>query len=337
MTEFSVEALRKGDKLALSRVLSRVEADDESGRAALDALFAFTGKAHKIGVTGAPGAGKSSLVNALAQHLRRAYADCRVAIIAVDPTSPFSGGAILGDRVRMPDLQNDPFVFIRSMATRGALGGLANTTLALSQVFDAAGYDYVLIETVGAGQAEVDIVNLAHTTIVVDTPGMGDDIQAIKAGILEIADILVVNKADLPGADQTFRNLVSMIEMGYRGASRVFSGHHRQAETLEAQPVEHEGWLPPVLKTSAINAQGIEDLEQAVQKHRAYLRASGAWHAKETGAIRQSLNKLVIEELSANWKKKLPAGLYETILQSVIKREISPRAAARALLAYNSE
>lgn len=337
MTEFSVEAIRKGDKLALSRVLSRVEADDESGRAALDALFTYTGKAHKIGVTGAPGSGKSSLVNALAHHLRRAHPHCRVAIIAVDPTSPFTGGAILGDRVRMPDLQNDPGVFIRSMATRGALGGLADATLALSQVFDAAGYDYVLIETVGAGQAEVDIVTLAHTTIVVDTPGMGDDIQAIKAGILEIADILVVNKAELPGADQTYRNLVLMVEMGYRGTGRINSGHHRLSETSETQPVEHEGWLPPVLKTSALTAEGISELEQAIQRHGAYLQASGTWHAKENSAIQQTINKLILKELSENWKKKLPAGIYETTLNSVRKRKMSPRAAARALLAYNSE
>ncbi|HNW95683.1 MAG TPA: methylmalonyl Co-A mutase-associated GTPase MeaB [Anaerolineaceae bacterium] len=336
MTDFSVEAVRKGDKLALSRVLSRVEADDEDGRAALDALFAFTGHAHKIGVTGAPGSGKSSLVNALAHYLRRTFPDSRVAIIAVDPTSPFTGGAILGDRVRMPDLQNDTGVFIRSMATRGALGGLAEATLALSQVFDAAGYDTVLIETVGAGQAEVDIVNLAHTTIVVDTPGMGDDIQTIKAGILEIADILVVNKAELPGADQTYRNLVSMIEMGYRGSGGINGGHHRLSEAPEAQTPDHAGWLPPVLRTTAITAQGIPELEQAIQRHRAYSKASGSWHTKESSAIQQTIDKLITDELIGNWKKKLPSGLYETTLQAVSARKMSPRAAARALLAYNS-
>jgi len=337
MTDFSIEAIRKGDKLALSRVLSRVEADDESGRAALDALFAYTGKAHKVGVTGAPGSGKSSLVNALAHHLRRTYPECRVAIIAVDPTSPFTGGAILGDRVRMPDLQNDPGVFIRSMATRGALGGLADATLALSQVFDAAGYDYVLIETVGAGQAEVDIVNLAHTTIVVDTPGMGDDIQTIKAGILEIADILVVNKSELPGADQTYRNLVSMIEMGYRGYGRINGGHHLLSDAPETQALEHQSWMPPVLKTIAITAQGVPELEQAIQRHRVYLQDSGTWHVKENSAIQQTIHKLILEGLAGNWKKNLPTGVYETILQAVSQREMSPRAAARVLLAYNSK
>ncbi|HOE35577.1 MAG: methylmalonyl Co-A mutase-associated GTPase MeaB [Chloroflexi bacterium] len=337
MTDFSLETIRKGDKLALSRVLSRVEADHEAGRAALDALFPFTGSAHKIGITGAPGSGKSSLVNALAHHLRRAFPDARVAIIAVDPTSPFTGGAILGDRVRMPDLQNDPGIFIRSMATRGALGGLADATLALSQVFDAAGYEYIIIETVGAGQAEVDIVNLAHTTIVVDTPGMGDDIQTIKAGILEIADILVVNKADLPGADQTYRNLAAMIEMGYRGTGRINGGHHRSANAPTDRPEETRGWVPPVLKTTAVTAQGIADLMNAILQHQTYLRATNAWHEKENAAMQLIVNKLVLEELSNNWKQNLAPGLYESVLRALRQREISPRAAARALLAYNSK
>ena len=335
MTEFSVDAIRKGDKLALSRVLSRVEADDESGRAALDALFAYTGKAHKIGVTGPPGSGKSSLVNALAHHLRCAHPDSRVAIIAVDPTSPFTGGAILGDRVRMPDLQNDPGVFIRSMATRGALGGLSDATLALSQVFDAAGYDYVLIETVGAGQAEVDIVNLAHTTIVVDTPGMGDDIQTIKAGILEIADILVVNKADLPGADQTYRNLTAMIEMGYRGTSRINSGHHPQTELLTSPAEEPRGWVPPVLKTTAISSKGISDLVSVIRQHRDYLLAANAWNEKENAALQHTVNRLVIEELANNWRQNLAPGQYESVMEALRQRKMSPRAAASALLAYN--
>ena len=169
MSRELLENLKKGDRLALSRILSQVESQSEAGKQALEALFPFTGRAHKIGITGAPGAGKSSLVNAIARQLRCQPDAPKVAIIAVDPTSPFSGGALLGDRVRMPDLQQDQGVFIRSMATRGALGGLAAATEAFSQIFDAAGYDIILIETVGAGQAEVEVVNLAHTTIVVDT------------------------------------------------------------------------------------------------------------------------------------------------------------------------
>jgi LAO/AO transport system kinase len=196
-----VESILSGGRMALARLLTQVENGSAEGRAILDELFPHTGKAHLIGVTGAPGTGKSSLVNQLALHYRRAVDHKRVAIVAVDPSSPFTGGAVLGDRVRMRDLAGDPGVFIRSMASRGSLGGLAQATAGMVQVFDAAGFELILIETVWAGQTEVDIARLAHTTLVVESPGMGDEIQAIKAGILEIADILVINKADLPGVE----------------------------------------------------------------------------------------------------------------------------------------
>ena len=212
------EAILAGERLALARTLSQVENGTPEGRAALDALFPHTGRAHLVGVTGAPGTGKSSLVNQLARSYRQPPAGQtprRVAVVAVDPTSPFTGGAILGDRIRMRDLAGDPGIFIRSMAARGSLGGLASATAALVQVFDAAGFDLILIETVGVGQAEVDIARLAHTTLVVEAPGMGDDIQAIKAGILEIADLLVINKADHPGVENTERALRGMLELAH--------------------------------------------------------------------------------------------------------------------------
>ena len=212
------QAVLAGERLALSRTLTQVENDTPEGRAALDILFAHTGRAHLVGITGAPGTGKSSLVNQLARHYRQPPAGespRRVAVVAVDPSSPFTGGAILGDRIRMRDLAGDPGVFIRSMASRGSLGGIASATAGVVQVFDAAGFDIILIETVGVGQAEVDIARLAHTTLVVEAPGLGDDIQAIKAGILEIADVLVVNKADHPGVESTERALRGMLELAH--------------------------------------------------------------------------------------------------------------------------
>jgi LAO/AO transport system kinase len=212
---FAIEQILQGDRLALARLITQVENDTVEGAQALDELFQYTGKAHIIGITGPSGAGKSTLVNSLVKILRLRKTDAQIGVIAVDPTSPFTGGALLGDRVRMRDISNDEKVFVRSMATRGALGGLARTVPAVVQVMDAAGYDPILVETVGAGQAEVEIVRLAHTTLVVEAPGLGDDIQAIKAGILEIADILVVNKADRPGADNVIQSLQSMLELGY--------------------------------------------------------------------------------------------------------------------------
>ena len=331
MSRELLENLKKGDRLALSRILSQVESQSEAGKQALEALFPFTGRAHKIGITGAPGAGKSSLVNAIARQLRCQPDAPKVAIIAVDPTSPFSGGALLGDRVRMPDLQQDQGVFIRSMATRGALGGLAAATEAFSQIFDAAGYDIILIETVGAGQAEVEVVNLAHTTIVVDTPGTGDDIQAIKAGILEIADILVVNKADRPGADQSVRYLQAMLEMGY--ARSGAAGHHApESAVKEASEKTTYPWVPPVLKTIAIESQGIEDLLGVIQAHRKFLLESGTWQVKERQALQKAIQRAITQNLMDFWEAKITPELFEATLQSVVERKLSPESAAQYLL-----
>src|SRR5512142_2809359 len=217
-----------GERLALARLLTLVENDTPKGRLALDYLYPHTAKAHLVGVTGSPGTGKSSLVNQLAKTFRCAGVE-KVAVIAVDPSSPFTGGALLGDRIRMRDLSGDPGVFIRSMASRGALGGLARSTASAAQVLDAAGFEIILVETVGAGQSEVDIARTAHTTIVVEAPGLGDDVQAIKAGILEIADVLVVNKADRPGAEGTVRTLRAMLDLDHHARSRF---HHREAADL---------------------------------------------------------------------------------------------------------
>src|SRR5512139_1569916 len=245
------DAVLEGNRLALARLLTQVENDLPEGRSALTRLFPHTGRAHLLGVTGAPGTGKSSLVNQLALYYRRSE-DKRIAIVAVDPSSPFTGGAVLGDRVRMRDLSGDPGIFIRSMASRGSVGGIARATAALAQVFDAAGFDIIIIETVGAGQSEVDVARLAHTTLVVEAPGLGDDIQAIKAGILEIADILVINKADRPGVENTERALRSTLELAH--PTKHVTRHHGRAVTVDiASQTNAQSdnlmWIPPIQKT----------------------------------------------------------------------------------------
>ena len=265
-----VQDLLKGSRRALARMLTIVENERPEMQAFLSQLFPHTGKAWVVGVTGAPGTGKSSLVNALAKIFRAQ--EKTVGIIAVDPTSPFSGGAILGDRIRMTDLAGDKGVFIRSMATRGSLGGLARATRDAVRVMDAAGFDIIIVETVGAGQSEVDIVRTADTTLVIEAPGLGDEIQAIKAGILEIADIIVVNKADRVGADQAVRSLRAMLELGHPAAREQFISHHGQMMTVETPATQDDEqsilWIPPVLKASARKNEGLEELVAQIDAHR---------------------------------------------------------------------
>jgi len=325
-----VEELLAGNRLSLARLLTQVENDTAEGRAALTKLFPHAGKAHLIGVTGAPGTGKSSLVNRLALHFRK-HQDYRVAIVAVDPSSPFTGGAVLGDRVRMRDLAGDSGVFIRSMASRGSLGGLAQTTAALVQVFDAAGFDIILIETVGAGQAEVEIARLAHTTLVVEAPGLGDDIQAIKAGILEIADILVVNKADRPGVDNTLRALKNALDLAHP-VRHVFQ-HHGKLEVVETLDTPtYDSWIPPIRQTVATEGMGIPELIADIMHHAEHLHESGNWATRERSRLEAELGAMLQEVLVMRFREQISEARYEKVLEQVFHRRLAPWEAVETLL-----
>jgi LAO/AO transport system kinase len=317
------ESVLAGETLALARLLTLVENDLPEGRPALDELFPHTGKAHLVGVTGGTGTGKSSLVNRLALHYRRPPQGepRRVAIVAVDPSSPFTGGAVLGDRIRMGDLAGDPGVFIRSMASRGSLGGLARTTAAVTEVFDAAGFELILIETVGAGQSEVEIARLAHTTLVVEAPGLGDDIQAIKAGILEIADILVVNKADLAGVEQTERALKGMLALA-----------HPSPSANKGKPDRPAAWKPPIQRTVALDGRGVPELAQAIGRHAAYLQKSGEWGKRDRLRLEFELESRLAGSLLADFHERVGEARYSEAIEAMLRRRLSPGEAVSELL-----
>lgn len=324
-----------GERLALTRALTQIENNTSEGKQILEEIFPHTGKAHLIGVTGAPGTGKSTLVNQLVLKLRnpdQGQDPPSAAIIAIDPSSPFSGGALLGDRVRMQDLAGDPGIFVRSMASRGSLGGLASTTAGLVQVFDAAGFEIILIETVGAGQSEVEIASLAHTTIVVEAPGLGDEIQTIKAGILEIADILVVNKADKPGADNSLRALRAMLSHAHPQNDQMT--HHGEMMALDLPDPEEQSisWVPPVLPTVSTTGEGIGELIQQISAHRDYLHRSGEWQIREAARLKSELENLLGAALRTHWESSISEDEYKKVLSKVITRKTSPGKAVEALL-----
>jgi LAO/AO transport system kinase len=315
-----------GRPRAIARLITQVENSEMGAETAVTHLYPHTGRAYVIGVTGPPGAGKSTLVNELAKAFRRL--DLRVAIVAVDPSSPFTGGALLGDRVRMRDLAGDSGIFIRSMASRGALGGLAAATAAAVKVLDAAGFPIILVETVGAGQAEVDIANAAHTTLVIEAPGMGDEIQTFKAGILEIADILVVNKADRPGADRTIKALEMMIHLGDGGTTRH---HGRSLQTADIALSQETGWQVPVLPTTATSGEGIPALLAAVQGHKAYLLESGEWLNRERGRSRREVEHLLQARLLRRLRRAVPEERLEGVITAVAAREMDPYTAVATI------
>jgi LAO/AO transport system kinase len=289
-----------------------------------------------VGITGPPGSGKSTLTTQLALELRRRSRT--VGIVAVDPTSPFTGGALLGDRIRMMDLHADPGVFMRSMATRGVLGGLARNTLDVVLLLDAAGKDVVLVETVGVGQDEIEVAALAHTVVVVAVPGLGDDVQAIKAGVLEIADVFAVNKADREGADRTVRDLQQMLELRRSTATRppYEHGPEHQLRGAEAwSPEDPAWWEPPIVKTVATRDEGVGELARAVDQHRQHLDRTGLRRVREVARARASFLALLRERLLAGALARLAAeqGHLDEIAGRIASRDVDPFAMADELAA----
>ena len=308
-----VPLLLAGSRLAIARMISRAEGGYAEAADALAELYKHTGKAHIVGITGVPGAGKSTLVAALIKALTQ---DGRkVGVVAVDPSSPFTGGAILGDRVRMSDAAEANQAFVRSMATRGHLGGLAPATLHAVDILDAAGYSPIIVETVGVGQDEVEIVSAAHTVVVLSPPGLGDDIQAIKAGILEIADIHVVSKADKPEASAAVAALKGMLALG---AARSGSK-----------------WTSPVLAVSSVSGEQMETLKATIAKHWTHLHESGEFAERQRNNCRTRIFNTARHLFQQQFDER--ADELEKHLQAVVKREADPQAAAHALLGWNKE
>ena len=301
-TDGLAQGVLQGQRRAVARAISVVEAQGPQAHALTSALYAHGGKAHLVGITGAPGTGKSTLVGQLAGAYRRQGQ--RVGILAVDPSSPLSGGAVLGDRIRMRDLAGDSGVFIRSLATRGAQGGLARATRDAALILDAAGFEAILIETVGAGQDEVEVMRTAHTTVVVEAPGLGDDVQALKAGLIEVADILVVNKTDREGADRTA---------------------HILQEMLDRCTVP---WKPPVCRTIALDGTGVDDLLVAIEEHQTYLK-SGPGTQHELERARAELERLLQEALLTRFLKDLGPDKLKQTISRVAARQVSPSEALK--------
>ena len=297
-----------GDKRALARVLTIVENDEPGAADIVRRTFPQAGRALVLGVTGPPGGGKSTLVSRLVGAYRAAGK--RVAVVAVDPSSPFTGGAILGDRIRMQSRALDEGVFIRSMASRGHAGGLARTTARVVSVLDALGSDVVIVETVGVGQEEVDVIRVADTVALVTVPGLGDDIQAIKAGVLEIADVLIVNKADRPGADETAKDLAQMLTLG----------------------VARTDWKPPIVRTIAATGEGIDEVVGAVARHQAHVEGSGERERRRAESARVEVEALLREALVRRLEARVGGERVRRAVARVALREVDPYAAVEELL-----
>ena len=303
------DAACNGDRAALARVLSLLERGDEAAREVGRLAYRRGGNGYTVGITGAPGAGKSTLTSAVIRHLRARQLE--VAVLAIDPSSPFTGGAILGDRVRMQDHATDPGVFIRSMATRGHLGGLSLSTPEAIRMLDAVGRGWILVETVGVGQVEVEIAGKADTTVVVLNPGWGDSVQANKAGLMEIADIFVINKADRKGLEETRRDVELMLELS---------------------DLPHDAWRPPIIATIGNTGEGVPELWEAVERHRATIEASGELTRRREFRLREELREIVARRLEQRAREICTGERWDALQAGVLDRSVDPWSAADEML-----
>lgn len=304
------QAAVDGDRSALARLLSLIERGDDGARAIGRLAYPLSGSGYTVGLTGAPGAGKSTLTSSIIGHLRAQ--DLEIAVLAIDPSSPFTGGAILGDRVRMQDHATDPGVFIRSMATRGHLGGLSLATPEAVRLLHAIGRHWILVETVGVGQVEVEVAGKADTTVVVVNPGWGDSVQANKAGLMEIADVFVINKADRKGVEETSRDLMQMLDLS---------------------DLPHDTWRPPIVPTIGSTGQGVPELWDAVLAHRAYAESSGQLAERRAFRLREELREIVATRLGQRARQICSGERWEELTDAVVERSTDPWTAADEMLA----
>lgn len=306
-----VQSALSGDKKAIARLITIVENDEEKAREVVKKIYPLTGKAYVVGITGPPGSGKSTLLDKLIKLARDE--GHRVGVIAIDPTSPFTGGALLGDRLRMQRHSTDPDVFIRSMATRGSLGGLAKATNDAVKVLDAAGYDLIFVETVGVGQIEVDIVKTADTVVLVTVPGLGDEVQAIKAGLMEVADIFAINKADREGVEMVYLELKMAIE-------------------FEREKWKGLGWEPPIVETTAFTLKGVRPLWEAIKRHRKHMEESGRLRERRAFRAREEVKTIIASTIAGKVEEKLERGEARELIEEVVERKLDPYSASQIVM-----